>query len=288
MTVLWEPNRDQRGRRGAQPRRGRGAPVVDNVTDAAGVGRLQRGRAGRRDRRGRAVHRGRGLRRPHAHDLPGRGARPRAPPGRERRRRTRRSRPASSRSSAVATDAARSAAGARSCDEQTVPEPTGPTPDRRAGTRARGRRDHRRVLGRRAAPARPSVSTNLALALNRCGSAPCLVDLDLEFGDVAVCLQLAPARNIADAASLDLSDDAVDRRAGHHARVAARLRARADQPRRRRTRAGRAWWRSCSRSCARATTTSSSTRRRSSPSTCSKPSTRHSTTCSSRLRRSRR
>ena len=52
------------------------------------------------------------------------------------------------------------------------------------------------------------VSTNLALALNRCGYRTCLVDLDLEFGDVAVCLQLAPARNIADAASLDLSDDA--------------------------------------------------------------------------------
>ena len=52
------------------------------------------------------------------------------------------------------------------------------------------------------------VSTNLALALVRNGSRVCLVDLDLEFGDVAVCLQLAPARNIADAASLDLSDDA--------------------------------------------------------------------------------
>ena len=42
------------------------------------------------------------------------------------------------------------------------------------------------------------VSTNLALALARNGSRVCLVDLDLEFGDVAVCLQLAPARNIAD------------------------------------------------------------------------------------------
>jgi pilus assembly protein CpaE len=52
------------------------------------------------------------------------------------------------------------------------------------------------------------VSTNLALALNRCGYHTCLVDLDLEFGDVAVCLRLSPARNIADAATLDLSDDA--------------------------------------------------------------------------------
>jgi pilus assembly protein CpaE len=52
------------------------------------------------------------------------------------------------------------------------------------------------------------VSTNLALALARNGSRTCLVDLDLEFGDVAVCLQLAPARNIADGASLDLTDDA--------------------------------------------------------------------------------
>ncbi len=52
------------------------------------------------------------------------------------------------------------------------------------------------------------VSTNLALALARNGARTCLVDLDLEFGDVAVCLQLAPARNIADGASLDLADDA--------------------------------------------------------------------------------
>ncbi len=49
------------------------------------------------------------------------------------------------------------------------------------------------------------VSTNLALALVATGSRVCLVDLDLEFGDVAVCLQLAPSRNIADGANLDLS-----------------------------------------------------------------------------------
>jgi pilus assembly protein CpaE len=35
-----------------------------------------------------------------------------------------------------------------------------------------------------------------------------LVDLDLEFGDVAICLKLAPSRNIADAVALDLDDDA--------------------------------------------------------------------------------
>lgn len=47
------------------------------------------------------------------------------------------------------------------------------------------------------------VSTNLAIALNANGNRRvCLVDLDLEFGDVAICLQLAPTRSIVDAVTL--------------------------------------------------------------------------------------
>lgn len=53
------------------------------------------------------------------------------------------------------------------------------------------------------------IATNLALTL--VGAARrriCLVDLDLEFGDVAICLQLKPVRTIADAVDFDLADDA--------------------------------------------------------------------------------
>jgi pilus assembly protein CpaE len=53
------------------------------------------------------------------------------------------------------------------------------------------------------------VATNLALSL--VGAARrrvCLVDLDVEFGDVAICLQLKPVRTIADAADYDLADEA--------------------------------------------------------------------------------
>lgn len=52
------------------------------------------------------------------------------------------------------------------------------------------------------------VSTNLALALNAQGNRRvCLVDLDLEFGDVAICLQLAPTRSIVDAVTLGRAID---------------------------------------------------------------------------------
>lgn len=43
-----------------------------------------------------------------------------------------------------------------------------------------------------------TVSTNLATALHRRGVRVCLVDLDLEFGDVAIALQLPPARTLID------------------------------------------------------------------------------------------
>ena len=52
------------------------------------------------------------------------------------------------------------------------------------------------------------VSTNLAIALNaNAARRVCLVDLDLEFGDVAISLQLAPTRGIIDAVDLDLRLD---------------------------------------------------------------------------------
>jgi pilus assembly protein CpaE len=55
------------------------------------------------------------------------------------------------------------------------------------------------------------VSTNLAVALNaNAARRVCLVDLDLEFGDVAITMQLAPTRGIIDSVGMDLRlDDAV-------------------------------------------------------------------------------
>lgn len=52
------------------------------------------------------------------------------------------------------------------------------------------------------------VATNLAVLLGARGARRvCLVDLDLEFGDVAIMLQLAPTRGIVDALEFDLGDD---------------------------------------------------------------------------------
>jgi pilus assembly protein CpaE len=55
------------------------------------------------------------------------------------------------------------------------------------------------------------VSTNLALALHDNGARRvCLVDLDLEFGDVAISMKLSPTRSIIDALEIDLrAPDAV-------------------------------------------------------------------------------
>ena len=52
-----------------------------------------------------------------------------------------------------------------------------------------------------------TMSTNLAVALHRRGAKVCLVDLDLEFGDVAIALQLAPDRTSVDAADVRAGDD---------------------------------------------------------------------------------
>lgn len=49
-----------------------------------------------------------------------------------------------------------------------------------------------------------TLAVNLAIALNSQSSANvCLVDLDLAFGDIAITLQLFPARTIADAVSME-------------------------------------------------------------------------------------
>jgi pilus assembly protein CpaE len=72
-----------------------------------------------------------------------------------------------------------------------------------------------------------TLAVNLALALSREENNVCLVDLDLGFGDVAITLQLFPARTLADAIPLEagLDVDSLDslltpHRDGIHALVA--------------------------------------------------------------------
>jgi len=48
-----------------------------------------------------------------------------------------------------------------------------------------------------------TIAANLAVALSARGAKVCLVDLDLGFGDIAITLQLFPARTIADAVALE-------------------------------------------------------------------------------------
>jgi pilus assembly protein CpaE len=52
-----------------------------------------------------------------------------------------------------------------------------------------------------------TISTNLAVALSRLAPPVCLIDLDLEFGDVAISLRLAPNRTLADAVKLEVEGD---------------------------------------------------------------------------------
>jgi pilus assembly protein CpaE len=52
-----------------------------------------------------------------------------------------------------------------------------------------------------------TLAVNLALALSRDENDVCLVDLDLGFGDVAITLQLFPARTLADAIPLEAGLD---------------------------------------------------------------------------------
>jgi pilus assembly protein CpaE len=55
-----------------------------------------------------------------------------------------------------------------------------------------------------------TVSTNLAVALSKLGHSVCLLDLDLEFGDVAISLQLTPVRTLADAVKTEAYGDEDD------------------------------------------------------------------------------
>lgn len=53
-----------------------------------------------------------------------------------------------------------------------------------------------------------TISTNLAVALHDDGARRvCLVDLDLEFGDVAISLRLEPVKSLVDAVTTDAPDD---------------------------------------------------------------------------------
>lgn len=55
-----------------------------------------------------------------------------------------------------------------------------------------------------------TISTNLAAALSEIAPPVCLIDLDLEFGDVAIALRLTPARTLADAVKMEVDGDEDD------------------------------------------------------------------------------
>jgi len=56
-----------------------------------------------------------------------------------------------------------------------------------------------------------TIATNLAVALHEDGrNRVCLLDLDLEFGDVAISLQLEPIKSLVDAVTDNLQDDEDD------------------------------------------------------------------------------
>ena len=52
-----------------------------------------------------------------------------------------------------------------------------------------------------------TLAVNLGIALAKDQSKVCLVDLDLGFGDIAITLQLFPARTIADAVPMEYDLD---------------------------------------------------------------------------------
>lgn len=57
---------------------------------------------------------------------------------------------------------------------------------------------------------RTTVATNLAAALHIAGMRVCLVDLDLEFGDIALSLGITPVRTLLDAVEAVIPDDIED------------------------------------------------------------------------------
>jgi pilus assembly protein CpaE len=50
-----------------------------------------------------------------------------------------------------------------------------------------------------------TISTNLSAVLGAAGHRVCLIDLDLEFGDVAISLQLTPTRSLVDAVTMEVA-----------------------------------------------------------------------------------
>ncbi len=57
---------------------------------------------------------------------------------------------------------------------------------------------------------RTTLAANVAAALHHHGQRVCLVDLDLEFGDVALSLKLDPVRTLVDAVEADIPEDTED------------------------------------------------------------------------------
>jgi pilus assembly protein CpaE len=89
---------------------------------------------------------------------------------------------------------------------------------RRGGVRARSTTVGRLivVLGPKGGTGKTLTATNLAVALQNAGERVALVDLDLQFGDVGLCLGLRPARTIHDLAA---SNRVVDREQLHSVMV---------------------------------------------------------------------
>lgn len=57
---------------------------------------------------------------------------------------------------------------------------------------------------------RTTIAANVAAALHHHGQRVCLVDLDLEFGDIALSLKLDPVRTLVDAVEADIPEDTED------------------------------------------------------------------------------
>jgi pilus assembly protein CpaE len=73
---------------------------------------------------------------------------------------------------------------------------------RRGGARARGLDPGRLivVLGPKGGTGKTLISTNLAVAMQNAGERVVIVDLDLQFGDIALCMGLPPGKTIYDVA----------------------------------------------------------------------------------------